>query len=177
MIKETHASEVAMRVDGAPCMGEYMKARVAIKHADVFFWNNEYVKKFFKTHSDNAKQEIPGYFYMKKITDFDHLHTETGELYREFLKGDCQNKTGELCEWCKEHSFTGPQVERIPRPMPDTCRKGHYLDVFQTPLIVSRKPHEPDDYQPRANVKKLVKAGSLKLQDLSSINKGSYCVC
>ena len=43
------ASEVAMRVDGAPCMGEYMKARVAIKHADGFFWNKEYVEKFFKT--------------------------------------------------------------------------------------------------------------------------------
>ena len=114
MIKETHggvASKVAMRVDGAPCMGEYMKARVAIKHADGFFWNKEYVEKFFKTHSDNAKQEIPGYFYMKKITEFDHLHTEAGKLYREFLKGDCQNKTGELCEWCKEHSFTGPKLK------------------------------------------------------------------
>ena len=33
------------------------------------------------------------------------------------------------------------------------------------PLIVNGKPREPDDYQPRANVK----AGSLKLQDLSSI--------
>ena len=33
---------------------------------------------------------------MKKITEFDHLHTEAGELYREFLKGDCQNKIGEL---------------------------------------------------------------------------------
>ena len=53
--------------------------------------------------------------------------------------------------------------------MPDTCWKGHYLDVFQTPLIVSGKPREPDDYQPSANVKKLVKAGSLKLHDLSSI--------
>ena len=74
-----------------------------------------------------------------------------------------------MCEWCKEHSFTVPQVERIPRPIPDTCRKGHYLDVFQTPLTVSGKLREPDDYQPRANVKKLVKAGSLKLQDLSSI--------
>ena len=28
---------------------------------------------------------------MKKITEFDHLHTEAEELYREFLKGDCQN--------------------------------------------------------------------------------------
>ena len=43
------------------------------------------------------------------------------------------------------------------------------LDVFQTPLIVNGKPRELDDYQPRANVKKLVKAGILKLQDLSSI--------
>ena len=31
------ANEVAMRVDGAPCMGEYMKSRVAIKHTDGFF--------------------------------------------------------------------------------------------------------------------------------------------
>ena len=53
--------------------------------------------------------------------------------------------------------------------MPDTCRKGHYLDVFQTPLTVSEKLHEPDDYQPWANLKKLVKAESSKLQDLSSI--------
>ena len=98
-----------------------------------FFWNKEYVGKFFEAYSDNAKQEIPGYYYMKKITEFDHLHTEAGELYRDFLKGDCRNKTGELCEWCNEHSFTGPQVERIPMPMPHTCRKRHYLDVFQTP--------------------------------------------
>ena len=91
-------------------------------------------------------------------------------LYREFLKGDCQNKRGELFEWCKEHSFPGPQAERIPSPMPDICRKGHHLDVIQTPLVVSGKPREPDNYQPRANVKKkLVKAGSLRLQDLSSI--------
>ena len=113
---------------------------------------------------------------MKNITKFDHLHTEAGELYRGFLKGDCQNKVGGLCEWCKEHSFAGLQVERIPRPMPDTCRKGHYLDVFHNPpppppplQIVSGKPCEPNDYQPRANIRKLVKAGSLKLQDLSSI--------
>ena len=54
--------------------------------------------------------------------------------------------------------------------MPDTYRKGqHYLDVFQTALIVNGKPREPDDYQPRVNVKELVKEGSLKLQDLNSI--------
>ena len=63
---QRNAWGVAMRVDGAPCMGEYMKARVTIKHADGFFWNKEYVEKFFKTHSDNAKQEIPGYFLYEK---------------------------------------------------------------------------------------------------------------
>ena len=73
-----------MRVDGAPCMGEYMKARVAIKHADRFFWNKEYVEKFFKTNSDNAEQKIPGYYCMKKITEFNHFYTEAGELCREF---------------------------------------------------------------------------------------------
>ena len=129
-----------------------MKARVALKHADGFFWNKEYVEKFFKTHSDNAKQEIPGYFYMKKITEFDHLHTEARGLHREFLKGVCQNKTGESCEWCKEHNFPGPQLERI-----NTKANARHMQIFRTPLTVSGKSRKPDDYQPRANVKNLSK--------------------
>ena len=73
-----------MRVDGAPCMGELHESKSSYKACRWVFLE--------------PKQEIPGYFYMKKITEFDHLHTETGELYREFLKSDCQIKTGELCD-------------------------------------------------------------------------------
>ena len=69
-----------MRVDGAPCMGEDMKGKTAINPVDGFFWNNEYVEKFYKENSDAKKKSIPRYFYMSKIEKFDNLHTESGEL-------------------------------------------------------------------------------------------------
>lgn len=97
--------EVSNRVDGAPCMGDHMKITTAIEPSEGFFWNKEYLETFYKTQSLTAKQKIPGYFYICKITDSDELHTQSGELYREFLKGDCKTKTGKLCDWCKAHSF------------------------------------------------------------------------
>ena len=65
------AREVALRVDGAPCMGEYMKGFVAIHSVDGFFWNKEYLERFYKTQSADTKKKIPGYYYMKEIIEFD----------------------------------------------------------------------------------------------------------
>ena len=155
------AREISNRVDDAPCMGEHMKATTAIEPSKGFFWNKEYLEAFYKTQSLTAKQKIPGYFYICKITDFDELPTQSGELYREFLKGDCKTKTGELCDWCKAHSFRGPPCGHVPRPYPAEEGKRHYrLDVFQTPVCnTSGQPRAPDDFQPKANIKKLVKEG------------------
>ena len=44
----------------------------------------------------NKKSQDISYYSMKKVSESDHLHTEAAELYREFLKGDYQNKTGEF---------------------------------------------------------------------------------
>ena len=164
--------EVARRVDGAPCMGEHIKATTAIEPSESFFWNKEYIEKFYKRQSLAAKKEIPGYFYVSQIIAFDEIHTEGGELYREFLKGDCETKTGELCDWCKAHCFRGPPCGRIPRPYPAYNEevRPHYLDVFQTPVCDdSGKPRRPDDFQPRASIRKLVKERLLNLNDDQSI--------
>jgi hypothetical protein len=162
------AREVALRVDGAPCMGEYMKGFVAIRPSDAFFWNKEYLERFYKTQSADTKEKIPGYYYMQKIIEFDCDHTESGELYREYVKHGCLEKKNQLCDWCKEHNFVGPSCGRIPRPFPNYNKDDfHYLDVFDTPMKIDGKPRSPDDMQPRANIKKLVKDKKLILGDNS----------
>ena len=167
------AHEVSNRVDGAPCMGEHMKATTAIEPSEGLFWNKEYLEAFYKTQSLTVKQMIPEYFYI-----FDELHTQSSELYREFLKGDCKTKTGELCDWCKANSFRGPPCGRVPRPYPayNEEDKPHYLDVFQTSVCnTSGQPRALDDFQPslRANVKELVKEGKLSIKDDQSITSFS----
>ena len=101
---------VARRVDGAPRMGDHMKATTAIEPPESFFWNKEYFERFYKIQSLAAKKETPGYFYVFKIIAFDEFHKiiyRSREFYREFFKGDCENKTGELCDWCiKAHGHT-----------------------------------------------------------------------
>jgi hypothetical protein len=161
------AREVALRVDGAPCMGEYMRGFVAIRPSDAFFWNKEYLERFYKTQSADTKEKIPGY-YMQKIIEFDCDHTESGELYREYVKHGCLEKKNQLCDWCKEHNFVGPSCGHIPRPFPNYNKDDfHYLDVFDTPMKIDGKPRSPDDMQPRANIKKLVKDKKLILGDNS----------
>ena len=54
------ASDVAMRIDGAPCMGEYIKARVATQHADGFSGTKNMSKSSSKPLAITLKQEIPG---------------------------------------------------------------------------------------------------------------------
>ena len=57
---------------------------------------------------------------MSKIVEFDNLHTESGELYQEFVKFGCRQKTDRLCDWCKKHGFVGPvPCGRIRRHFPD----------------------------------------------------------
>ena len=95
---------------------------------------------------------------MKKIVELDSDHTESGEPYREYIKHGCLEKKSKLCDWCKEHNFVGLSRGRIPRPFSDYNKDGfHYLDVFDTPMKTDDKPRPPDDMQPRANIRNLVK--------------------
>lgn len=88
--------EIAKRIDGAPCIGEHIKPTTAIEPSEDFFWNKTFIERFYKTKSLAAKKEIPGYFYFSTIIAFDEPHTEGGEVIREFLKGDCEAKIGQL---------------------------------------------------------------------------------
>ena len=55
--------------------------------------------------------------------------------------------------------------------MPDVSKlpSYHYLDVFDTPLVDNNKLRPPDDFTPRAVVKKLFKEGELQnMEDIET---------
>ena len=117
-----------------------MKGFVAIRSIDGFFWNEEYLERFYKTQSADTKKKIPSYYY-KEIIEFDSDHTEPGELYCEYIKHWCLEKKSQLCDLCKEHNLVGPPCSRIPRPFSDYNKDGfYYLDVFDTPMKTDDKP-------------------------------------
>ena len=70
----------------------------------------------------SKRHVIPGHAYFNRVESFFESHYERGELYFEFLKGDCSRK-GELCETCKENGWIGPDsLKRTPRPYPDVTQ-------------------------------------------------------
>ena len=101
-----------------------------------------------------------------KISEFITLHYSSGELYMEYIK--CiENK----CSFCIGCPWRSPTLKGVPRPMPDVSKLPfyHYLDVFITPLVDYNKLWPPDDFIPRAVVKKLFKEGELQnMEDIKT---------
>jgi hypothetical protein len=89
----------------------------------------------------------------------------------EYIKEACVEKTGELCSFCNESKWTGPNMLRIPRPWPDHTQlpSYHYNHVQDTPI----EEREPDDYQPRANLKRAFNNQSVTLDGAESIS--TFC--
>ena len=59
----------------------------------------------------------------------------------------------------------------MPRPKPDVSKlpSYHYLDVFDNPLVDNNKLLPPNDFMPRAVVKKLFKEGELpNMEDIKT---------
>ena len=98
-------------------------------------------------------------------------HYDFGELYVEFIHGNCASKQGELCAHCVQKGWSRPPMnDPIPRPMPneETLPNYHYKSVLDTPAKAEDgKPRKIDDFQPRANICSQFAEG--KLKDLTSI--------
>ena len=113
-------------------------------------------------HNAGAKKEsVPSNNYFSKIEKFITEHYDEGENYREFLKFSCGEKVGANCSFCKE--WTGPLVQ----PFPDhSCLpEYHYVPYNNTP----RECRNPDDWQPRKQLKKERGSGRLVLSDSESV--------
>ncbi|XP_070570891.1 uncharacterized protein [Ptychodera flava] len=172
------AKEVVSRIDGAPVLGQYITGCLADKPEDAFFFNRQYLLQYMAATS-SSKSTTPGSGYIEKILEFISTHYSFGELYMDYLKLGCKEKAGEPCEFCCKHSWIGPQMSRIPQPVPDNEKPGHYMAVEKTPLVDDKgQPRQPDDWQPRANIIKKFKAGEMsadtpdKVQDFAN----TFCV-
>ena len=61
-----------------------------------FFFNRPYLMKYASTQSEKKRRDIPGCNYLKKIYTFIDAHFIIGKMFLEYLKGFCENTTGEL---------------------------------------------------------------------------------
>lgn len=166
------AKDVTERIQGEPGPGgDFIQAFVTPRKEDQFFFNTEQLKQFVST-AESKQEGVPGYAYFKKIDAFIEQHVQVGELYLEYMKGDCQQNSGVLCEFCTKFPPSKDSLHHVPRPMPDetTLPDLKYLPFDQTPSTSPEgRPREIDDYQPRAQIKRHVEEGKLALDDSESI--------
>ena len=127
-----------------------------------FFFNTEQLKQFVST-AESKQNDVPGIAFIEQ-------HVHVGELY--IIKGDCQQNSGVLCEFCTKFPPSRDSLHWVPRPKPDETALPDlkYLSFVETP-ITSLEGHfrKIDDCQPRAQIKRYAKEGNLTLEDSGSI--------
>ena len=72
----------------------------------------------------------------------------------------CKRFSSNLCSWCSNNRWVGPETERIPQPVPDPNNRGH----FRT----------PDDYLPRKCLKDLYEEHPVRIINDGNTIK-SFC--
>ncbi|MCP3927916.1 MAG: hypothetical protein GY705_02310 [Bacteroidetes bacterium] len=164
--------EVISRVDDAPGPGcnDYMKAYVTPSKEEMFFWDKNYLMEYVHK-SKGQKAQAPGHGYYAKLDEFIQRHFKIGELFMEFVKNNCENAE---CEFCAK-GWSGSELQNGPFPFPDHDRlpNFHYKPMAETPRCIDDNPRDTDDFQPRAQMKKMVKADTLSSGDAESIKQFS----
>ena len=146
------AEEVTKIIDDEPGpAGDYMKSYVTTRQEQQFFFNTTYLLQYTSTKSDINRATVPGNAYFSKIEKFTQEHSESGEMYMEFLKGSCEKEKSERCEYCVSNAFCcSADIKHIPKPYPDAQRPGlHYLPTKDTPTV----GRSVDDFHPRVQLK------------------------
>lgn len=161
------AEIVRARVDDAPVLGDFITALLAEKNdGGNFFFNKPYLKEH-QNAAQQKKSDVPGSSYIEKILKFIETHYKIGELFFEYLYRGCCTETSEYCSFCSDQGWTSPlPMKGIPQPIPDPENLFHFKHVKETPSTDENgRPRAPDDFQPRANIKKLVSEGALSSKE------------
>jgi hypothetical protein len=154
------SKQLVDRIDGAPVLSERITAYLSEEQDKLFYFNQKYLLEYHSVSSLEAKKMVPGASYFAKILRFFHSHYKVGELFMEFVKFGCKD---DKCHFCR--TWSGIPVQRIPQPVPDPMRPGHYQSVSTTPSINENgDERDVDDWQPRANIIKLFGCGELSLE-------------
>ncbi len=159
----------AMIDDESGPAGDFIKCYVTQREKNQFFFNQPYLIKYAAAKTD-AKKEVPGCNYFKKIYAFKDSHCLHGAMFLEYLKGSCKDAHGKLCDFCTSREKCCSQIEHVPRPFSDHESPGyHYLPVNKTPT----NNRVVDDYLPRVQLKKAYISGECSLEDPTSISNFS----
>jgi hypothetical protein len=164
------ADDVRCRIHMEPGpAGDLMLALVTDVPNDQFYYNAKYLQNYHKAGKSKRK-DMPGSHYFQKIERFIDIHFEKGEIYLEYLNGVCQQKTGQICDHCLTE--TGVAIGRSTKPFPDYSKlpKFHYLPLESTPMEIEGNSREVDDYQPRANLKKLYRSNEISPSNQTAVS-------
>ena len=83
----------------------------------------------------------------------------------------CQERNDQPCDFCKKNEATGALLQPRRRPYSDYTKlpNFHYLSWSETPT----DDCEPDDFQPRAQIKRLFEENKLLSGDIEAIREFS----
>ncbi len=149
--------DIVTRIDGEPGpAGDCMKALVTSKVTNQFFFNTKYLHAYTSANSAKLKSQVPGHNYFSKLDDVSIISMSSGEMYQEYRADESL-----LC---------------TPRPFPDISKSPelHYLPPDKTPFVNSEgMERQPDDYHPRAQLKKLHKENRISSDDSDAVKRFS----
>ena len=90
--------------------------------------------KKYQSATQNRKSCVPGSANIKKILQVINAHFKIGELFMEYLYGDCSTKITEQCSFCSNKGWTSPvPMKHIRQSVPDPENPTHFKSVNQTP--------------------------------------------
>ena len=105
-----------------------------------------------------------------KLEQFESFFWEKGEPYMEYKRMSFQERNGQLCKFCeKDETTSAPLPTRRPHPDYGKLPNFHHLSWSATPT----NGREPDDFQPRAQIKRLFEESELVSGDSEAIRKFS----
>ena len=99
------AEEVSLQSDDSPAPRGYISAFLIYRPENHFFYNRDYLKEYLG-FTNNQNTSVPGHGYFSKLEQFESLHCEKGELYMEYRQMLCQERNGQLCEFCEKDETT-----------------------------------------------------------------------
>ena len=112
----------------------------------------------------------------KSIWPSPHLLQDKNNRKWKYVTGNvahitaCQERNGHLCKFCEKDETTSAPLPTL-RPYPNYGKLPnlHYLSWNATPT----NGHEPDDFQPRAQIKRLFEESKLVSGDSGAVRKFS----
>ena len=160
-IKNSHhiTQQLVQRVNGAPCLGNFITGRVGLSQEDQFLG---FLKPFIQDIlSASDLTMVPGGNFALQLEKFSKTHSVKGQLYFEQAKEKCALMTGDICDECLGNpQKPGEKLIVVPQPVVD-AESESYLDVSESPF----QGRVVDDYLPRKNIDQLYQSEKLLCDD------------